>query len=261
LSFQELEKIRSDLGNVGRSAESGKVTSVGAQSNRMAGVVQDRLDTFFNTLDASQVSSGDPRRAVELVRQARQQWTNARKGEILDSVISKVDTSKGNRPHIAVLQSRLQPIVNDRRLMGKFTPQEQTVIRSLQKGTITENTLATIGKLAPEVNMQKFIGYAGAGAGALATQPAALGALGAVAAGSLAAKTAANRMAMRRASNLTENVLAGRPPPSALVNTMSAIGRGAAYIPPVISGANAIQPVVIDAYGNGYDAKGNLLTR
>lgn len=254
LSFEELEKIRSDLGLVGRSAETGKVTAVGAQANRLAGIVQDKLDEFFDRLDATQVSSGNPQQAASLVKQARQQYKNARKGEILEQVLAKAETGKGARPQIQVLQERLEPIVNDARLMKKFTKDEQELLKSLQKGTLTENTLKKFGTLAPGINLEKILGYAIPATYAASTDPAYLSALGVIGAGSAVAKAAANRMAMRRASDVAENVLAGRPPPTITGNAMRAAGRGAAYIPPVVLGAEAANNAFLtDAYGRTYE--------
>jgi hypothetical protein len=260
LSFEELEKLRGDLGMVGRSAETGKVTAVGAQANRMAGIVQDKLDDFFDSLDLTQVSSGDPQRAVELVKQARQQYKNARKGEILEQVLTKIDVGTGKKPPIQDLQERLAPIVSDKRLMSKFSTKEREVLESLQKGTLTENTLKTFGELAPELNVTKILGYAVPTTAAASTNPAYLAGIAGIGGAALASRAMANRMALRRASDVAENVLAGRPPPGAMERTVRAAGRGAAYVPPVVLGSEAANNAFLtDAYGRTYDAQGNRL--
>jgi hypothetical protein len=257
LSFEELEKLRSDLGLIGRSAETGKVTAVGAQANRMAGIVQDKLDDFFDTLDVSQVSSGDPQRAVQLVKQARQQYKNARKGEILEQVLTQIDVGTGKKPPIQDLQERLAPIVTDKRLMSKFSTKEREVLVSLQKGTFTENALKTFGELAPELNVTKILGYAVPTTAAASTNPAYLAGIAGVGGAALASRAMANRMAMRRASDVAENVLTGRPPPNAVQQAGRAAGRAAAYVPPVVLGAQ--NAFLTDAYGRSYDAQGNKL--
>lgn len=260
LSFEELEKLRGDLGMVGRSAETGKVTPVGAQANRLAGVVQDKLDDFFENLDVTQVSSGDPRRALDLVRQAREQYKNARKGEILEQVLTKIDVGPGKKPAIDELQERLAPIVADKRLMRKFSPDERDVLVSLQSGTLTENTLKTFGKLAPELNVTKILGYAVPTTAAASTNPAYLAGIAGVGGAALASQAAANRMALRRASDVAENILAGRPPPGLPARTAQTAGRGAAYVPPVVLGSEAANNAFLtDAYGRNYDAQGNRL--
>jgi len=260
LSFEELEKLRSDLGLIGRSAETGKVTAVGAQANRMAGIVQDKLDDFFENLDVSQVSSGDPQRAVSLVKQARQQYKNARKGEILEQVLTKIDVGPGKKPAITELQERLAPIVSDTRLMSKFSPKEREVLGSLQKGTLTENTLRMVGELAPDRSIEKILGYAIPTTAAASTNPAYLAGVAGVGGAALASRALANRMALRRASDVAENVLTGRPPAGAAQRTARAAGRGAAYVPPVVLGSEAANNAFLtDAYGRSYDAQGNRL--
>jgi hypothetical protein len=257
LSFEELEKLRSDLGLIGRSAETGKVTAVGAQANRMAGIVQDKLDDFFENLDVSQVSSGDPQRAVQLVKQARQQYKNARKGEILEQVLTQIDVGTGKKPPMQDLQERLAPIVTDKRLMSKFSTKEREVLDSLQKGSFTENALKTFGELAPELNVTKILGYAIPTTAAASTNPAYLAGVAGIGGAALASRAMANRMALRRASDVAENVLTGRPPPSAVQQAGRAAGRAAAYVPPVVLGAQ--NAFLTDAYGRSYDAQGNRL--
>ena len=263
LSFEELEALRSGLGNVGRSRETGKI--VRDQANRLANIVQDELDDFVNTAGPAQVTAGDPQVAARAVELARRQYQNARKGEILEQVLAKTETSRGARPKIEELQARLQPIVTDDRLMAKFTPDEREVLRSLQSGNITEKTLATFGQLAPDLKtgpgLAKLAAYAvPPTAGASMIDPFYAGVVGTVGGAALASRTMANRMALRRASDVAENVLAGRPPPGAMERAARAAGRGAAYVPPVVLGSEAANNAFLtDAYGRTYDAQGNRL--
>lgn len=257
LSFQELEALRSRLGDVGRSRETGKI--VRPQANRLAGIVQDDLDDFVTNAGPAQVTAGDPQVAARAVRQARRQWQNARKGEILEQVLKKTETSKGARPKIEELQARLAPIVNDDRLMVKFTPEEQEVLRSIQSGNLTERTLSLFGQLAPDLKtgpgLAKLAAYVvPSTAAASVVEPKYAATVGLVGGAALASRALANRMAIRRASDVAENVLAGRPPPSTVENAMRAAGRGATYVPPVVLGSQAANNVFLtDAYGNSYD--------
>ena len=262
LSFEELEKLRSDLGLIGRDPQTGKVVAntPGEQQSRIAGIVQDKLDDFFDNLDVTQVSSGDPRRALELVKQARQQYKNARKGEILEQVLAKIDIGPGKKPAINELQERLAPIVADKRLMRKFSPGERDVLASLQSGTLTENALKTFGELAPELNVTKILGYAVPTTAAASTNPAYIAGIAGVGGAALASRAMANRLALRRASDVAENILTGRPPPGLPARTAQAAGRGAAYVPPVVLGLEAANNAFLtDAYGRTYDAQGNML--
>lgn len=258
LSFEELEALRSSLGNVGRSPETGKI--VREQANRLANIVQDDLDDFVINAGPSQVTAGDPQIAARAVAKARQQYQNARKGEILELVLAKTETSRGARPKMQELQARLQPIVNDDRLMSKFTPEEQEVLKSLQSGNITERTAGLIGQLAPDLKsgagVTKLLGYLGTvpTAAASAIEPSYVAGAAMIGGAAWASRALANRMALRRASDVAENVLAGRPPPTITGNAMRAAGRGAAYIPPVVLGSEAANNAFLtDAYGRTYD--------
>lgn len=257
LSFEELEALRSSLGNVGRSPETGKI--VRNQANRLANVVQDDLDDFVANAGPAQVTAGDPQVAARAVEQARQQYQNARKGEILEQILAKTETSKGSRPKVEELQARLTPIVNDDRLMAKFTEEERRILRSLQSGNAAETVLSGIGQLAPDLKtglgVTKAAGYLGAiPAAAALVDPTAAVTTGMIGGAALASRALANRMALRRASDVAENVLAGRPPPTITGNAMRAAGRGAAYIPPVVLGSEAANNAFLtDAYGRTYD--------
>ena len=254
LSFEELEALRGRLGNVGRSRDTGVI--VREQANRLAGIVQDELDNFVDNAGPTQVTAGDPQVAARAVTQARRQYRNARKGEILEQVLAKTELSKGTRPKIDELQARLAPIVSNERLMAKFTPAEREVLSSLQSGNVTERTLGLIGQLAPDLKsgagVTKLIGYLSVPPTAAASlvDPAYAATAGVVGGAALASRAMANRMALRRASDVAENVLAGRPPPGLPERAVRAAGRGTAYVPPVVLGSEAVNNAFItDAYG------------
>lgn len=237
LSFQQLEVLRGKLGEVGKDPNTGKTVSPTAA--RIASKVQDELDNFIASATPAQVTAGNAQAAAKAVTDARAQWSNARKGEILEKVLFDVELKSGKRPPIDVLRSRLEPIVADKRLMAKFTPEEREVIKSLQSGTPTENVLAFLGRASPGTNWKQILGYAVPAGGAAALQsPTAAGVVGGIAAGSAAAQAAANRMAMTRAADLTQNMLRGLPPGTTPENFMRNVGRiGSTYVPPVIAGS------------------------
>jgi hypothetical protein len=265
LSFEELEALRGRLGDVGRSRDTGVI--VRGQANRLAGLVQDELDNFVGSAGPAQVTAGDPQIAADAVRQARRQWQNARKGEILEQVLTRTERSGSTRPKIEELQKRLEPIVNDDRRMAKFTPDEQEVLRSLQRGSFAEKVFSGIGQLAPDLTtglgITKTAGYLSSipTAAALA-DPSVAVTTGMIGGAALASRAMANRMALRRASDVAENVLSGRPPATRTENALRATGRGAAYIPPVVLGSQSVNNAFLtDAYGNQYDAQGNRMSR
>lgn len=238
LSFEQLEALRGKLGEVGRDPDTRKIVSPTAAL--LAGKVQDELDDFVANVTPAQITAGDARLAATAVKTARKQWVNARKGEILEQVLTDVELKSRKRPAFDVLKTRLEPIVRDKRLMAKFSPDERKVLESLQSGTVTENALEALGRLSPGTNWKQILGYAAPAAGAYAFEPTSVGVVGGVAAGTAAAKAAANRMALTRAADLTENMLLGRPPPSTAANYMRNVGRvSSTYIPPVIGGSAA----------------------
>ena len=266
LSFEELETIRSNLGLIGRDAMGRVVANTpGAQANRLAGVIQDDLDDFVTNAGPAQVTAGDPQVAAAAVRQARQQWQNARKGEILEQVLAKTETSKNNRPKIEDLQARLAPIINDDRLMAKFTPDEQEILRSLQSGNVAERTLNLFGQLAPDLKtgpgLAKLVAYVAPSTAAASVIDPVYGAtIGTIGGAALASRAMANRMALRRASDVAENVLAGRPP-NLRDQTVRNTARVGAYVPPVVLGSEAANnnAFLTDAQGRSYDVQGNRL--
>jgi hypothetical protein len=264
LSFEELEALRSRLGNVGRSRETGKITR--EQANRLGMIVQDDLDDFIANAGPNQVTAGDPQAAARAVQQARNLWRNARKGEILEQVLSKTDLSQ--RPKAEELRAKLTPIIADDRLMAKFTPEEQDVLRSIQSGNLTEKALGTMAKLAPDLTsgagVTKLIGYLSVPPTAAASlvDPAYAATAGMIGGAALASRAMANRLAMRRASDVAEAILQGRPPATTSQSAIRAAGRGAAYVPPVVLGSQGVNNAFLtDAYGNTYDVQGNRMAR
>lgn len=243
LSFEQLDVLRSDLGKAAYNQTTGQIDDTAAL---LAAKVQDELDDFIDNVTPAQITAGNVKTATDAVKEARMQWRNARKGEILEQVLTDVELKSGKRPAIDALKDRLEPIVANTRLMSKFTPDEQEVLKSLQRGTPTEKALMVLGKFAPGTNWKQILGYAGstgAAAGtAYAYDPSTMGAVGGVAAGvaagSAAAKATANRMAMTRAADLTQNMLRGLPPGTTAENYMRNVGRiGSTYVPPVVSGS------------------------
>jgi hypothetical protein len=241
MSFEELEVLRGKLGEVGRDLNTGKIVSPTAA--RLASKVQDELDDFVTNVTPGQVTAGNAKVAADAVKNARRQWSNARKGEILEKVLTDVELKSKKRPPIDVLRARLEPIVADAKLMAKFSDEERKILRSIQSGTATENVLETLGRLSPGTNWKQILGYSAPAAGADAFEPTSVGVVGGVAAGTAAAKAAANRMALTRAADLTENMLLGLPPGTTAENYMRNIGRiGSTYVPPVVSGSAAAEP-------------------
>jgi hypothetical protein len=236
LSFEQLDVLRSDLGKAAYNPTTGRIDDTAAL---LAAKVQDELDGFIDNVTPAQITAGNAKAATDAVKNARVQWRNARKGEILEKVLSDVELKSGKRPAIDVLKSRLEPIVGDTRLMSKFTDEEQKVLKSLQSGTLPENVLAFLGRVSPGTNWKQILGYAVPASGAAAMQsPAAAGVVGGIATGSAVAQAAANRMAITRAADLTQNMLRGLPPGTTAENYMRNIGRmGSTYVPPVISGS------------------------
>jgi hypothetical protein len=136
---------------------------------RLASIMVDRLDDFVNGLKPADVVAGDPMKAVSALNQARDLWSRARKGEIIDDLLdrAKIRASQfsGSGEENAIRTEFRQIAMNPKKMRG-FTEDEQDAIRRVAMGGPIENFLRMVGKFAPTgVVSSALSGGIGYGAG------------------------------------------------------------------------------------------------
>lgn len=174
-----------------------------ASNNKLTGQIIERIDEMVESGDPAMFLTGNSTKAAGAMREARNLWGRARRSETLDDAVERADlraasTGSGGNADNAVRQ-------NVRRIVEKprgFTNQERGAAERVVRGTVPQNALRLLGKLAP-TGVVSGVLSGGAGYGLLGPAGLALPLLG------QAAKTAADKMTTRNVSKLSEIIRSG----------------------------------------------------
>jgi hypothetical protein len=238
-SIQDMEILR-------RVAKEGAKASDKAD-RAMARVVQDHIDNFMENLKPEQLSSAPDPQAQEALVTARDLWTKASRGEIIDDALEKAKNAAGanytQAGYATAVRQRFRQIANNDRAMARFTPQQRETIKQIVRGGKTENILRLIGKLAVRGPVS---GAASAGAGFAAFGPAGAFVLPAIGEAAKAGSTALTLRAARRASELARGAEVVKEP---LLRAPNQLPSAAYGIPLVNSLIQDQQRNALAAYG------------
>ncbi len=203
-SLYDLELARRGLGHIGGSNVTNK--SLGALSGKLT----DTLDEAVGGLTDAHLKVGDATeadKALETLSTARQTWRTGIKSQIVETAIEQAQNSASGVENGLRVEFRklLKPIV-----AKNFDETELAAIKSVARGTFTQNALRWIGGFGvPTDSGRNFLGSV---AGALSGN-AIGGPVGAVALPALgtAAKVGASTIAERNAAIADALVKAGQP--------------------------------------------------
>jgi hypothetical protein len=144
ISLDEAEILRRVLGSAAKSKE--------PDEGRLVGIMMDKLDDYIDNLGAGDVLSGAPE-AGKILAQARNLWSRARKGEMVEEMIERAADRAGGQYTGAgyehALRGEFKAITTSPARLRRFTPQEQQAMRKVVRGGPVENVLRMVGKLAP----------------------------------------------------------------------------------------------------------------
>ncbi len=218
--------------------------SVDRDERRIGRIIKDQIDDYIGNLEAGDVIQGDAEGASAALTSARDLWSRASKGEIIENAMTKAKTRAGQFSVSGEengIRTEFRKIAMSDRAMRRFNAEEQAAIRQVAEGTTAGNALRMLGKLAirgPVSSLPAMAGYSLLGpAGA-----AGAAAIGEVGRFGSAASTARNA---RYASELV------RSPPASL----SSISRGAA-VRPALEDQSAIPYAALIATLAGQQALG-----
>lgn len=199
------------------------VAKDGNPSERViAGELIGRLDDMMENLGASDVIQGNADEAAKAFTRARDLWKTFRKSELIDNLVTKAEdqalsTNSGGNIQNTIRQ-KLRSILDNPKTARLFTDEEKDAIRSIVRGTATQNALRIIGRLAPSSNswLGPILGGMGAGGYAAGGLPGAAIAVGVPAAGT-AAKAGATALTQGAVNRLSNMVRSGAIPSQASV--------------------------------------------
>lgn len=216
-SLDDIDALRQLAGDVAGSPD--------AAERRLGSIIKDGIDDWMERLSPAAVEAGD-RSAVGLIRDARNLWGQARRGEVIDKIIR--DAEQSATGFEAGLRNGFRALSkNDKALRG-FSEVEKRAIRAVAAGTPTERVLRLLGKTAPtgivSAALSTALGSAALGPGGAIALPAA----------GYVAKKGADRLTRRAAERAGGIVRMGREAQRALPSprqvNQEAVGRRASQI-------------------------------
>jgi hypothetical protein len=210
VSFSQLELLRRVARTAGKSLDK--------DERRLASGIIRQLDEFVDAPPANAVIAGNAADAATAIKNARTSWRRMSQVDAIDGMVEKASNSADGLSANS-LRSAARTIANNPNKMRSFDPDIQKQIKDLTRGSGGLSTLQAVGMLGPNLptNVPQAIralpGAAtltGTGAALYSGSPG-LAALGAtVAAGGLASRAAANKMALGKVAKMT-NQAAGTP--------------------------------------------------
>lgn len=205
ISAEELENARRIAKTAGASAD--------ASTRRLSKIIVDGIDEFTTQGPAGRAVSGNLADSVENLLKARDDYTKAMRGAQVEKLIDRAQRRGGDA---SAIQAQFRSLADNEKRMRQFTPEQQQIINGIATGSLPINVLKSIGQLSPfssgvglPLNLAamtyemfgKDIGYVPQNTLALA-------------AGSTAAKVAANRLALQQARRLGGMSRGGELPPN-----------------------------------------------
>lgn len=181
----EITALRKVIGGVKGSAD--------AQERLIGAQLMDEFDDYVLNAPASAIVGGD-RKAVEAWKNARQDYSRMKKGEIFTDIIEKAELSQGDKGK--AIASQISSLAKNDKKMRLFSKEEQEQIKTAAKGGKIQSLLNTVAKFTPMTP-----------AAAIFTAVSPWGAY--TAAGGLASKAAATGMQERQANRLANQMRSG----------------------------------------------------
>jgi hypothetical protein len=119
---------------------------------RLGYLIKNALDDYVGNLQPADVVQGEAQGASEAINTARDLWSRASKGEIIDNTMAKANRNKGMFTVAGdenAMRTAFRKLANNERAMRRFSPEEQQAITQVANGTPMGNVLRYLGKLAP----------------------------------------------------------------------------------------------------------------
>jgi hypothetical protein len=192
-----LEKINTLRKVVGMAGDATKKAD-----SALAVKMKKGLDDYLDNLDPNVDIIAGNASAVDSLKTARKLWTRLSKAEKIESLIDRADLSASDKA--TAIRQEFRTLAKNPKKMRQFTLEEQFEIKKIVKGGPVMKTLEVLGALAP-TDLRSI--------GPLLAATASGGATGGLtaAAGGMAAKFAAGKLAAKQAREAFDLMLNGAP--------------------------------------------------
>jgi hypothetical protein len=146
VDLKDMETLRQIAGNVLKDPD--------ANERRVSHVIVDGIDNFMGNLQHTDVVSGNPQRAVGLLKDARNLWQRQSKADIISTAFEKAKNAVGANYTAAgldtALRQKFKAIADNPRAFKRFSKGEQAAILDVVRGgSKAQNALRFIGRFAP----------------------------------------------------------------------------------------------------------------
>jgi len=118
--------------------------SIDPSDARLGSMMVDKIDDFLDKLKPADFSSGGKIQAGTKFKEARALWQRAKKSEMLDDAFKKAGLQASGFENGIRVQFR--SILNNKKKMRGFTPEERTLMEQVVKGGTAENLAKRLGK-------------------------------------------------------------------------------------------------------------------
>lgn len=174
-----------------------------------------RIDDFMMDARPGDILTGNADAAGKAIRTGRDLWGRMRKSEMVDLAALKAErraasTGSGGNADNALRQN-VRGLLDSPKLSRGMSQTEKKAAERVVRGSVPQNLLRGVGKMAPTGIVSGGIGSSmGAAAGAMVGGPAgaAVGSFALPALGQIA-KTAADRMTVKNAERLSQIIRSG----------------------------------------------------
>lgn len=193
VSLEGLEALR-------RMASNG-YNPTNPSNNELLRRITQHIDDFAANARSDDILMGNAQMAVDALSEGRDYWSRFRKLEKVQELIDRAQrragsTGSGGNVENATRQE-LRKILDNKKMMRGFTPDELEAIRTAVMGSPAQNALRLVGKLSPQGNgLMAALGLGGAYAAPQVAIPAMIAGAGAKKAAE--AMTASNAEAAKR---------------------------------------------------------------
>lgn len=168
---------------------------------RLGSIALDTVDNYIDKLNAKDLitGKGELDKAVKTLKEARTDWRNASRAEILEDALNVAEIKK-ERPNASeseLIRTGFINIATNKNKMNLFSPAEQNVIKSVVKGGSLDPMLSFAAQFSPTRSKLSAAAY-----GFGATQsPATAALLGGTGFGAEVIQNALRRAAAKEAAN------------------------------------------------------------
>ena len=144
-SFDDMLQLRQIAGDA--------AGSVNAKDARIAAMIRDNIDNYFDGLKSGDMIGGNPEKAAAAFKEANSTWRRAREAQFFERLIEKANNDVSANYSQAGLETaikrRVKNELNSDTRSRRFSPETKAAMQRLVDGDNVGNFLRFVGRAAP----------------------------------------------------------------------------------------------------------------